>query len=386
MASRDVREMLRGFESDAAAIVAEGVAKPYAVIDSNSDRWHSMVSDLRTVLAADPDFQPHGNTFIHGKQIMLSEWQAPNLLKISASRGVDSALKWFAKIRNITSANIDVICEITGLIIDDRVIFSNGVELLPLSLLPDRPQTRHLIQSVTVGRGDMYGTMAAAVITKHNIAATLDHVLSHQGYRDDVDIIRRTINSFTLIDDYAPTIGISWSEFHDDDYSAASVGYGWTGAVFDGRLADHPKKFDSNAYDRVEQFLAVPNEIQQKCDVPLTRLNLARRRKTPGDQAIDGCIALEALLGDRQFGDLTYKLKLRASRLLGDNLEKRREIGLSVGKFYSLRSKVVHGQSAGISQQDQKDADRGLKICSEVLEKIVSSAQLPDILILEYGG
>jgi hypothetical protein len=75
------------------------------------------------------------------------------------------------------------------------------------------------------------------------------------------------------------------------------------------------------------------------------RLNTAMRRYSPVDAAIDLGIALESiflsdLAGDR--GELTYRLKLRASKYLGRSLDEKKELFNIFGDLYLARSIAVH--------------------------------------------
>lgn len=54
-------------------------------------------------------------------------------------------------------------------------------------------------------------------------------------------------------------------------------------------------------------------------------------------------IALEALFGTSQGGEITYRLSQRIAFFLGSNSEERKDISKLVKRAYSLRSEVVHG-------------------------------------------
>ena len=118
------------------------------------------------------------------------------------------------------------------------------------------------------------------------------------------------------------------------------------------------------------------------------RLNLARRRRSPGDQAIDGGICLEALLGDDSPQELTYKLRLRAALLLGTTLSERHEIRQAVGDLYALRSKVVHGRARRPEDTlpDTRCASRGLEICAQAARAIVQRNDRPNFATWELTG
>lgn len=118
----------------------------------------------------------------------------------------------------------------------------------------------------------------------------------------------------------------------------------------------------------------------------LDRLNLARRRRSPGDQAIDSSICLEALLGDKSSQELTYRLRLRAALLLGTTLAERQEIRQAVRNLYDLRSSVVHGRGPKDTLHDAQHASRGLEICTQAARAIVQLNALPDFPTWELTG
>ena len=102
-------------------------------------------------------------------------------------------------------------------------------------------------------------------------------------------------------------------------------------------------------------------------------MNLARRRLSAGNKAIEGGISLEALLGFDENQEITYRLRLRAALLLSNDVAKRREISKAVNDFYTLRSRTVHGSLVKTKdrQSDDTCVARGLEICSDVLRLIV---------------
>lgn len=90
------------------------------------------------------------------------------------------------------------------------------------------------------------------------------------------------------------------------------------------------------------------------------------------ERLLEYAIALEALyLNDigNDRGELTYRLSLRAARLLESDVEKRKRIFFLVKNLYSFRSKIAHG--ADISRI-KKESDR------KKLEEVLKSG--PDIV------
>ncbi len=84
-------------------------------------------------------------------------------------------------------------------------------------------------------------------------------------------------------------------------------------------------------------------------------------------------------------GEHTYKLALRASFLLGKDLDERRKIREAVEGLYVLRSKAVHGTHSAKPDDDATSLD-GLKVCARVLEVIVRLNKMPDWKELELAG
>lgn len=195
-----------------------------------------------------------------------------------------------------------------------------------------------------------------------------------------LDEIVRSVKAFTLADHAAPVVGISWTDFVDPDLAAAEVGQMWMGARFEGNLNRVPAfTVDDAALAWVDRYLQLQPDVRPLCDVAIDRLNLARRRASPGDKAIDGAICLEALLGDEDHQELTYRLKLRAALLLETELAERKRVRDTVGAFYSLRSAIVHGRVRK-KRDEAKDAacaTAGLDICARVLRTIVLHNRKP---------
>ena len=92
-----------------------------------------------------------------------------------------------------------------------------------------------------------------------------------------------------------------------------------------------------------------------------------------GDKAIDGGICLEALFGDDNNQEITYRLSLRAALLLSNDPTERVAISKDVKQFYNLRSKAVHGARLKLKdiQKNEACAARGLDICAQALRLII---------------
>ena len=96
-------------------------------------------------------------------------------------------------------------------------------------------------------------------------------------------------------------------------------------------------------------------------DVAMRRYRDSRERHRPGDpeSLLDLTIALEALvLNDAAsgHGELSYRLGIRAARLVGASFDVRSEIFDALRDLYSARSKLAHG--ATLDEMRQRDVTR----------------------------
>jgi len=92
----------------------------------------------------------------------------------------------------------------------------------------------------------------------------------------------------------------------------------------------------------VSGYLQLRGHTRDKVRLSLNRLNQAQRRHNLGDQAVELCIALEALVGDDQTTELTHKIKVRGARILGGDDKQRARHSSIIGRTYDIRSKLVH--------------------------------------------
>ena len=121
-------------------------------------------------------------------------------------------------------------------------------------------------------------------------------------------------------------------------------------------------------------------------------LNLALRRLSGSfarigrmqlqDRILDYAIVLEFLYRlDRS--ELTYKLATRAAYLLGKNLEERIAVFEKTGKFYDIRSAIIHGPSNKEQRKlDHEGFERacadGLDQACDTLSELLLQGRFPD--------
>lgn len=351
---------------------------------------NDLTVSLAPILNGHSVFGTNKDRFFGGKQLMLqSVWVAQNLLRVAAERGAALAVEWLHKVYSTEVADLRLVSEVHGLELEQPCALSNDVVLMPLASLPSSPNANALASQYQWpwrGLPSSLSTPIVAVLELRNVQGSqvpdpLTEIRATE--------VARSVMAFTLAKEAAPVVGNSWIDYVDPDLTLAEFGRMWRGANFEGVLGRVPLlKIDSEDVHWVERYLHLKPELRPLCDLAIDRLNLARRRHSSGDKAIEGGICLEALLGDGDPMEVTYKLTLRAALLLGSNLEERQRLKHDARNFYRLRSKTVHGRvpSAEEAQNDASCAAKGLDICAKVLRKIVEINEKPAPAIWELLG
>jgi hypothetical protein len=92
-----------------------------------------------------------------------------------------------------------------------------------------------------------------------------------------------------------------WFEFHDPDlqYMASMMAGRQMRRIeiMPSKTTEYPLLAAKEAQELVPFFLNLDVKLKDKIRVALHRLNIAQRRGSLGDRAVDRCIALESLLG-----------------------------------------------------------------------------------------
>ena len=78
------------------------------------------------------------------------------------------------------------------------------------------------------------------------------------------------------------------------------------------------------------------------------------------DRLIDAGIALEAMYGPFDRGEITRKISQRAGWLLGRSASEGRAISKDMKSFYATRSKVVHGTASKDRQKRERELSDAL--------------------------
>jgi hypothetical protein len=181
-----------------------------------------------------------------------------------------------------------------------------------------------------------------------------------------------------------------WFEFHDPDlqYMASMMAGRQMRRIeiMPSKTTEYPLLAAKEAQELVPFFLNLDVKLKDKIRVALHRLNIAQRRGSLGDRAVDRCIALESLLGGSDNQEVTHKVTTRAARQLGGNDQDRVRKRDVVSLTYGFRSAMVHEGSepkgmkkvAGEDRPVAEIIEAAAAICVDVIKLIMHKGKIPD--------
>jgi hypothetical protein len=104
----------------------------------------------------------------------------------------------------------------------------------------------------------------------------------------------------------------------------------------------------------------------------------------PENIVLDYSVALESLFAEGK-DQISFKLRLFCALFIGESYKERKEIFKSIGDFYSIRSNIVHGNKAKITEEKFKLIERiGLYLNKSIIKSCGSKID-PDLFReLEY--
>jgi hypothetical protein len=94
------------------------------------------------------------------------------------------------------------------------------------------------------------------------------------------------------------------------------------------------------------------NNNEKNKDLAIRHFNSAYEKSKKADKILDLMIRCEALFSDKYDKDsLTHKISWRFSKLLGNNVDERRDLSTNMKTLYKIRSKLVHGDSDDVPDE-----------------------------------
>jgi hypothetical protein len=261
-----------------------------------------ITSPISAVLLKHLDFARGREVLFGSKRLSLhpQEGVPHGMLRVMMDSDAQSAVAWLRRLFAIDRTAIRMVALVHGLEVQQPVSLANGVRLLPFAAAPESENFRGLsLEYDWRAAWSMDVLPTIAVLDMGTFVASADltawKAINDRAYAAVFDAAR----AFTLANRGAPVVGDLWTDFVDPTLALAEFGQLSMAAHFEGSPSQvRPLKVDDETLAWAERYLRMDETLRPSVAVALDRLNLARRRPSPGDRALDGGICLEVLLGD----------------------------------------------------------------------------------------
>ena len=137
----------------------------------------------------------------------------------------------------------------------------------------------------------------------------------------------------------------------------------------------------------VAAYRKLPKGHRDRVTLAIGRLLRGRCQSNPGNRAIDVAIALEVLFMSKDRNEHSYKISLRAARLLQEDVGARRKVFAEVKNVYDVRSGMVHTGSAdnesnvdGVKRTAHDVVEAVDVVCTEAICRFLAMGSIPENL------
>ena len=155
------------------------------------------------------------------------------------------------------------------------------------------------------------------------------------------------VRAMSLVAGHKVAVALRWSAVPPDEITNVSHGGGMQYDL--SQIGRGTQPLNAASLQEVMSLYRALCSLGTK-DLETLRVPIDRWIESVGprslvDRAIDLGIALECLYLGSDRNELSYRLRVRAARHLGDSYSERRELDELVREFYSIRSSAVHNGS-----------------------------------------
>ena len=313
------------------------------------------------------------------------------------------AILWFKTVLGMRSATGNLIRAIWGLPIEQEIKLTDNIRLVNIDNVPASSQKLALTDS----RRLLYGSSTNAILNHlvpqsalmmaqtiepltynpENISVSEDAII----YHNDTEVFDEIVLVLTLLGPRLVLSASQWFSFDDESLNniVGSASSSFFHEITPSRaLATNSFSDLSQTQALVSHYFMFNGKERPRVRAALSRLNMALCRCSSGDKALEICIAIEAILADKDDKmEKNHKIKIRAARLLGGNIASRKENSEVINCIYSIRSELVHSgttnQTKKYGSKEHKASasemvDRGARICAEIIKIIILNGSIPD--------
>ena len=282
-----------------------------------------------------------------------------------------------------------------GVTVEDEFKIGNDVKIIPISvkqkyILPFDIRYQHVNPHLSVHSNL---DQSAIIITEHTLTPAFKVV--EEGYEesepwpmgvkhtiddDDLNAPERATTSILSLAVNSPVIAMrSW--IYTDPYEPFRIDRGSIGAggFLDGRRAHQSVQAsldDLAKFQELRRALLSTPDMMRKLKTPISYWVKSRLAGSSVDGAIYLGIAMETLFLDKPATELSYRIQIRAAKLVDGDLSKREQTKQIVKNAYTARSRATH--QGALETKDQGIIEMGQGLIRDAILKIIESGTYPD--------
>jgi hypothetical protein len=369
-------------------------------------KLHKWCTGLPPILLADRRFGGTKPRMIRGESGasgFYPNFVAPGLVRKALESGdATSAICWLQKVMSTPYADGVSITALWGVPIDQRVDLTPDVSIIPMKDVPDSEQ-KQWIDTMMYAQSDSLTHSAlniepptSALIKRRRIEPFIvdagepaeQSQDSNQEYLATHTLFQDIISVLTIVGPRVSLPFSHWFTYDDPDLQGESLmGSSRSGSLIEILPWNHDKYPPLDPVEAptvVQAYLALKPSVRDIFNVSIQRINQAQRRRGVGDKAVELCTALETLMGDSGNTEMTHKIKVRATRLVGGAPSVRIYNAALLSETYAIRSKLVH--TGKVDENRRKSiGGRELTRVDVVKETVQIAVELVKVLIRRGG-
>jgi Apea-like HEPN len=364
---------------------------------SGSERADQSALDLLEALRQEPELKKFDGKWVHVLDVAaqtLEYWHlALWLLTRARSTNSHQALSDLARYLEVSEIPCEAALVVSGLEPESSYEMGSEISFIPWTDLRLSSQKQSVHERFVFG--GLFNVPTGVLIRELNFKkryiSQADYAAALSNEKpDSVDWIELhdCLMCLALVGPSAPHVLASW-------LTAAEWAPIWFGQMqlplLEGWAISQKLSTEGAEVGRqlFEKFRSADVKFQKHLRLVMQRLIRASRRVTPVDAAIDLGISLESLYVGNEKDELSYRLRIRAARLLGNDKAHQIEIFNLLKNVYDLRSKAVHTGDIEMKSKGgrsvQEILQAGHSLAAETARRFIVNGKIPDWHDIEFG-
>lgn len=247
------------------------------------------------------------------------------------------------------------ITPIWGIKTKEPIIINDRIRLVPINDLPDSKQKDELLN---FQNNDFF--FGNIILSRPETAIVAKQKITRQDIKEqykNIDYFTDKIST-ALVAFFPCAIWeySRWIQFDNPDFDTLSMKADKAKPIIDILPKfTFSKEITQNEYaliiDFLNKYLNLDEKVRDKINIALVRLNNSLKRTNEGDRALELSIAFEVLLSEESTSEISYKVRVRGSRLIGGDINQRLKNFDILSNIYSIRSQMVHKGSVKAGKQ-----------------------------------